>query len=38
MCISFDVVILLKVAPIATKICIKVGLFSIESSIYLIFK
>ena len=30
--------ILLKVDIYATKICIKVGLFSIKSSIYLIFK
>lgn len=34
----FVVVILLKVDINATKICIKVELFSIESSIYLIFK
>lgn len=30
--------ILLKVDIYATKICVKVGLFSIKSSIYLIFK
>lgn len=37
-CFALLWLILLKVDIYATKICIKVGLFSIKSSIYLIFK